>query len=446
MTGETLYLGTYKHVSAVTFQRPKPTSSSWTQPPTAYEDVAEAVLWRVMGEEEGDGALTLLSEYAIDSRRFHSTDYWLDYDYAKSEIRAWLNGPFLTEAFSTTERNSIVTTTVVQNMWDPEMNGWADGPFTAIWGRSDPAAHTTDFPKIAYGDKVYLPWREYKSNVFHWDAGNKSIHAYIISSEAAEVRLRNQKKETDTGNDIRALSRSPMPESSNHVMPASDSVYSDGNYTVSCYGIRPIVKLDPGQVLYTEKLDGGAYRLTLLNEEIQLVSITTGGKPLPNGTKMALAYMGDMSIEAVASNHEGLAYKAVREVDGKREIAAYGAADGDRFDITSLTEGEYTVYIWAQRNAAIGAEGSEPIFFSLTVDEDKTKKDAQDGRSEKSSQGDQASQNSQNSKDSQNIPYGLDSRTGSIKFGIPLPARLDSRSISIAVIALGLAATILLKR
>ncbi|MDR0470000.1 MAG: DUF6273 domain-containing protein, partial [Peptococcaceae bacterium] len=268
MIGETIYIGTYKHVSSVTFQRPRPTSSSWTQPPTAYESEAEAILWRVMGEEEGDGSLTLLSEYVIDSRRFHENEYWLDYDYVKSEIRAWLNGPFLMEAFSHAENSSLAKTTVIQKMWDPENNEWANGAFTAIWGRSDPAAHTTDFPKIAYGDKVYLPWREYRSNLFHWDAGNKTVQTYAISGETAEVRLRNQRKETDTGNDIRVLSRSPMPESSNHIMPASDSVYSDGNYTTSCYGIRPIVKLIPTRVLYAEKLDEGAYRLTLVNEEI----------------------------------------------------------------------------------------------------------------------------------------------------------------------------------
>ena len=361
-----ILMGKYKHVSSVTFLRPRPTASSWTQPPTAYEEKAEAILWRVMGEEEEDGALTLLSEYVIDSRRFHSTDRWLDYNYLKSEIRAWLNGPFLQNAFSAVEYRALLETNVVQKMWDPEKNDWVSGSFTALWGRANPSEHTTVFPKIARHDKVYLPWREYASTVFHWDAGNLSSEAYRISGEAAQVRLRNQMTETDTGNDIRALSRSPMPESSNHILPASDTVYSDGNYTVSSYGIRPIIKLDPARVLYAEKQEEH-FCFTLLDEEIALLPIAANGKAVAPGDRLSLLDKKNLIIETLAPGRQTLAYKVVRDKDGAREIVAHGAGAADKVTIPLLKQGDYALYIWAQNDEAPVAGGSYPLFCRLSI-------------------------------------------------------------------------------
>ena len=366
LLGNVVLMGRYKHVSGVTFLRPRPTASSWTQPPTAYEETAEAILWRVMGEEEKDGALTLLSEYVIDSRRFHSSDKWLDYGYLKSEIRGWLNGPFLQNSFSAVEYRALLETDVVQKMWDPEKSDWVSGSFTAIWGRTNPSEHTTVFPKIARHDKVYLPWREYASTVFHWDAGNLSSEAYIISGETAQVRLRNQMKETDTGNDIRALSRSPMPESSNHILPASDIVYSDGNYTVSCYGIRPIIKLDPSRVLSIGKQEGH-FSLTLLDEEIALLPITLNGKAVAHGSRISMLDKKNLTIETLAPGHQTLAYKVVRDKDGAREIVSYGAGAADKVTLPLLKQGDYALYIWAQNNESPVAGGSYPLFCNLSI-------------------------------------------------------------------------------
>jgi hypothetical protein len=361
LINSTVYLGAYNHVSAMTATFTRKTASSWTQPAIKHEGSLRPVLWRVMGEDEADGSITLLSEYVLDSGQFHSNDAWLSFDYTKSAIRQWLNGSFLNNSFTGAENGALNTAVIVQKMWNPGAGEWVNGSFTTLWG-SGPE-HTTEFPKTAYDDKVYLPWREYQSDVFHWDAANKSAAEYIIAGEAAAIRLRNGETLTDSGDAIWALSRSPMPESSNHILP--------GNYTVSSFGLRPILKLNPANVLYAEKTAGNdkTRKFTLLNEGITISRLANNGAVLKSGDDITMKAGESLLLTGVAAKHSKFVYKIVKSRQGKRVIAAYGAGSADGVTINGeLGPGKYTLYIWAQKDNTLNShEGSLPMYFNLTI-------------------------------------------------------------------------------
>ena len=64
----------------------------------------EAIEWRVL-EVEGDRAL-LITEWAIDCKRFHNVRQHLTW--SQCDLRAWLNGEFLSTAFDEAERARIL--------------------------------------------------------------------------------------------------------------------------------------------------------------------------------------------------------------------------------------------------------------------------------------------------------------------------------------------------
>ena len=71
----------------------------------------EPLEWIVM--EVQDGKAMLLSKYCIDTVIFYPKRvamYW-----GKSDLRAWMNGDFLTETFTTEEQAAILTTTVTNS-------------------------------------------------------------------------------------------------------------------------------------------------------------------------------------------------------------------------------------------------------------------------------------------------------------------------------------------
>lgn len=74
--GEHLYLGSYEQDGNI-------------------ENGKEPILWRVLHVD--DGKMLLLSEYALDVRAFHSVSKEVTWE--TSDIRRWLNGEFLEEAF-----------------------------------------------------------------------------------------------------------------------------------------------------------------------------------------------------------------------------------------------------------------------------------------------------------------------------------------------------------
>ncbi|MBR5439855.1 MAG: InlB B-repeat-containing protein [Clostridia bacterium] len=72
-----------------------------------YQFKVEPIKWRILCEE--DGTLFLLCENALDNPKFDNLKL---NDYEESNIRTWLNNDFYNIAFSTTEKQKILTTEV----------------------------------------------------------------------------------------------------------------------------------------------------------------------------------------------------------------------------------------------------------------------------------------------------------------------------------------------
>ena len=68
----------------------------------------EAIEWIVLAKE-GNRAL-LISRFALDCQRYNSN--FADGTWETSSLRKWLNGTFISNAFSSDEQNMIQTTTV----------------------------------------------------------------------------------------------------------------------------------------------------------------------------------------------------------------------------------------------------------------------------------------------------------------------------------------------
>ena len=68
----------------------------------------ESIEWLVLAKE--GAKVLLISRYGLDTRQYHDSDPYPTWE--KSDIRWWLNGTFLNEAFTAEEQAGIVTTTV----------------------------------------------------------------------------------------------------------------------------------------------------------------------------------------------------------------------------------------------------------------------------------------------------------------------------------------------
>lgn len=92
------------------------------------ENGAEPLEWIVL-EVQGNKAM-LLSKYCIDTVIFYPKRvpmYW-----GKSDLRAWMNGEFLQQAFTAQEQQQILTTTVT-NANRHGMNGSGDDTLDKIY-------------------------------------------------------------------------------------------------------------------------------------------------------------------------------------------------------------------------------------------------------------------------------------------------------------------------
>ncbi|MBQ4514217.1 MAG: hypothetical protein II969_14575 [Anaerolineaceae bacterium] len=71
----------------------------------------EPIVWRVL--DVSNGKILLLSEYAIDAQPYNWA--YAGVTWETSSLRNWLNNDFLYSAFSSSERDSIVETSVNNN-------------------------------------------------------------------------------------------------------------------------------------------------------------------------------------------------------------------------------------------------------------------------------------------------------------------------------------------
>jgi len=81
----------------------------------------EPIEWQVLDRKE-DGSLLVISKYGLDTE-YYNPKHDGEMTWETSLIRKWLNSTFLNEAFSSTEQNIIVTTTVKNDLLFRESGG-----------------------------------------------------------------------------------------------------------------------------------------------------------------------------------------------------------------------------------------------------------------------------------------------------------------------------------
>lgn len=85
-----------------------------------YYFMVQPIRWRILSESNGKALL--LCDSIIESRRFDDEDN----NYRQSEIREWLNGDFLNNAFNSLQRDLIESTTVDNSA---ESTGYIDNEY-----------------------------------------------------------------------------------------------------------------------------------------------------------------------------------------------------------------------------------------------------------------------------------------------------------------------------
>lgn len=138
-----IYYGTYDHARSL-----NGIGGAWG--PSNLEGVIKPILWHVMGEEQSDGGITLLSEYVLDSRPFQNVmDPGCNY-YNTSDIRAWLNsGTGFLSSFKAAELGRIAVTDVVTGVYHDTNGAPITGSYTV-----DGFTYGSSLPWTASGDRV----------------------------------------------------------------------------------------------------------------------------------------------------------------------------------------------------------------------------------------------------------------------------------------------------
>ena len=84
-------------------------------------DGKEPIEWLVLAFDTKNNRALLISRYGLDAKQYNSKT--VDNTWEKSTLRTWLNGEFMSNAFSTAEQDMILTTTV-DNSKNHGLNKW----------------------------------------------------------------------------------------------------------------------------------------------------------------------------------------------------------------------------------------------------------------------------------------------------------------------------------
>jgi hypothetical protein len=397
-----IYFGHYKHATAISAPE-----EGWHKVSVSYEPPAiTPILWRVMGKEGTDNALTLMSEYVLDTCTFTSASgKWED-----SSVRSWLNGmgTFLT-GFTAQEQVLIKTNNVFSPVY---------APITTELGSldKDPQLSVNTFSS---SDKFYLPWgtpphTHANGNKMFWDLAGGTISADSVLERGAGVK-------SDGADDVYYWLRTTLKDEDMALI-----IDNTGETSLQMMGlpmgVRPVFRLDTAQVIFAtevmeetelNRLDqmradgnylgddglingkttgGYAYKLTVLDSANIKLDIDTlypnfdlDEKIAGNGGEEIFVNRDDtVWIGRLTSTGDRIAYKLV---DNSGEVMRYDTAgtaqqiglaakniymDGDE-KAAPLSPNSYAAYIWAQKdNETQSHRGSMPKYFKLTVlDDDK---------------------------------------------------------------------------
>ena len=376
-----VYFGAYDH--AVDFPNFVSAQSGTTMGTPVKEGVNRPILWRVVGEEENDGKLTLLSRYVLDGQQYHSRAVSAGVDYVTADIRKWLNTDFLAAAYSALEERIIAQT-------DITVEGYYYDIGKNTSGRSIPG-----YPKTISGDKIYL-----MAPAHGWAATNLGDPDYydlteIISGMHFNMKYPEMLRNNNGSGVLLLWARGAIVDDSTHAMRVD--WLGGANTPTSIFGVQPVMKLEPHDVIFISEIstepnqfqtkssenyksgnetnysgndtDMKNYCLTIVNPEIKLTNVSVGGISIANGSDIPETFGGSFTLTGSGNGHDKLAYKIVQAINGNRLIVGYGTGSVTSItvDTKGLTEGgDYTLYIWAQKDNAINSnEGSMPMYFKL---------------------------------------------------------------------------------
>ena len=85
------------------------------------ENGKEPIEWLVLDYDASTQRVLLISRYGLDARQVHRTDPFPTW--ARCDIREWLNGQFLNDAFSAQEQTAIVETYVSTPIYNGHTGG-----------------------------------------------------------------------------------------------------------------------------------------------------------------------------------------------------------------------------------------------------------------------------------------------------------------------------------
>lgn len=219
-------------ISSASFSNAKPGAmiTFGTYPHTTEGTDETPIQWRVL--QNTGGELFLLSEYILDSKRYHNQA--VDTTWRDCDLRRWLNNAFLRIAFSATEREHIRTTTCTGNgEGSPDTQDTVFllsvaevKEFTSVQdGSMRRRTIATDYAKAKKADGCYI---------YVYDKGVEQD--YIVANGEKHgcswwwTRTQLQIKD---GSSSRAA-----------FIGARSNIKSYGKVDLAMYGVRPAIKLD----------------------------------------------------------------------------------------------------------------------------------------------------------------------------------------------------------
>jgi hypothetical protein len=306
-------------------------------------------------------------------------------DYRTSDIRAWLNGDFIAQAFTSTEANAIPFSDVEIKLYD-----FNSLPLKEV----EPAAA----PRVAYGDKVYLPDMPSDGapltqknggieRVMTWtrtwttatqNAGGDHAFSSIPGGNGTATVTTNRGIAPLTAirySTVLFISEittsggqgSTTADAKNYRIPFNEKIVYDGT-NITYFGEEAV---DFGVTLPVKY-----YKLTLLSPSVKLASVLHNGIPVSNGSVMQITNGGVAPLTVTIEGGNKTAYKIVQSVSGERKIVGYGEGSAQGIDVLAkdssgnllTTGGDYTLYVWAQKDNPLNSnEGSSPMCFKLDL-------------------------------------------------------------------------------
>ena len=143
---------------------------------------AEPIQWIIL--EETDDSLLLISRYILDYQEFNDTVIANATSWRNSTLRKWLNNDFYKEAFSSSERDRILSTQV-QDYKADGVRGDVTKDYVFILSKSQAFTYFTSNRDRATISTAFANTREKYPTDAYWliDSYSSDLYKYLINSD-----------------------------------------------------------------------------------------------------------------------------------------------------------------------------------------------------------------------------------------------------------------------